>query len=250
MTLISDQVATTHKTYFISDLHLNENQPNITGQFFKFLNECDNSVDAIYILGDLFEAWIGDDDKTPFHLSIMNALKKTVTRGIPVYFLAGNRDFLIGQTFARETGVELLQEEHIINVYGQRVLLMHGDTLCIHDTGYQKIRPYLRNQFLLKIFLWLPLNMRRKIADKMRDKSMQYTKTTVSEKMNAVQSAIDNVMQRHQASLLIHGHTHQPGIHAITSQQSPATRVVLGAWHDKGSAFVIAANGQRQLIDI
>jgi UDP-2,3-diacylglucosamine hydrolase len=146
MTLNNDQRAVTRKTYFISDLHLNENQPNITNQFYRFLADCDNSVDAIYILGDLFEAWIGDDDKTPFHLAIMKAIKKTVKRGIPVYFLAGNRDFLIGQQFAKETGVVLLQDEHIINLYYQRTLLMHGDTLCINDTGYQKARRFLRNQ--------------------------------------------------------------------------------------------------------
>lgn len=250
MTLTNTSTTATHKTYFISDLHLNENQPHIADIFFRFLKHCDTTVDGIYILGDLFEAWIGDDDRTPFHLEVMGAIEKTVLRGIPVYFIAGNRDFLIGRRFASESRVVLLPEEQIIQLYGQRVLLMHGDTLCIADVSYQRARRFLRNRLLQQFFLWLPLSVRRKIANKMREKSMRYTSATITDKMDAVQSEIESVMQLHQVDLLIHGHTHRPAVHGFTLQQSTVQRIVLGAWHQNGSAFVVDAAGNKQLIDL
>lgn len=238
------------KTLFISDLHLEENQPKITQQFLQLLRNCDSSVDALYILGDLFEVWIGDDDDTPFHREIILALQSATQKGLPIYFLYGNRDFLIGKQFLRETGCKLLSDEEKIILYGTPLLLMHGDTLCTLDTAYLKARKKGRNRFLQMFFLFLPLSLRRFIANKMREKSNQHKQSTTFEMMDVTQDAVENVMLKHNVNYLIHGHTHRSGIHEFSINQTLAKRIVLAAWHDHGSIFQWDESGKSQFIDI
>lgn len=238
------------KTLFISDLHLNVNQPHITEQFVMLLLQCKtSSVDALYILGDLFEAWIGDDDDTSFHRMIIKALKEVTSAGIPIYFLRGNRDFLIGRRFLKKTGCQLLADETKINLYGQPVLLLHGDTLCTRDIAYMKWRKKARNPILHTLFfLMLPLSMRRKKADNMRQQSAEYTKTAMKEIMDVTQEEVERVMQKHEVHYLIHGHTHRPNIHKFLINNIPCERIVLGAWHDDADVLVWDASGKKELI--
>jgi UDP-2,3-diacylglucosamine hydrolase len=235
------------KTLFISDLHLEENRPEITSQFISLLNQCDASVDALYILGDLFEAWIGDDNDTPFHRKIMHALKEASKQGLRIYFMHGNRDFLIGKKFLRETGCTLLSDEEKILLYDTPVLLMHGDTLCTKDHAYLKARKLGHNRFLQCLFLLMPLSSRRKFADKMRAKSARHTQSAPKEIMDVTPEEVDRVMLKHGVKHLIHGHTHRPQTHHFTLNGHPATRMVLGAWHDQGNAIVWYENGEREL---
>lgn len=237
------------KTLFISDLHLEESRPDIIRQFSQLLESCDQSVDALYILGDLFEAWIGDDDDSSFHTDIIQALKSVTSQGISIYFMRGNRDFLIGRKFMQATGCKLLPDEKKIMLYNTPVLLIHGDTLCTRDISYLKWRKFARNPILHTLFfLILPLTLRRKFAQKMRDKSAKHTRTVTEEIMDVTPDAVVNVMQKHNVQTLIHGHTHKPFIHHLTVNNSPATRIVLAAWHQQGSVLVWQENGEKHLV--
>jgi UDP-2,3-diacylglucosamine hydrolase len=241
----------TSKTFFISDLHLEENRPDSTQQFLQLLKNCHASVDALYILGDLFEAWIGDDDDTPFHRSIIEALHSATQKGLAIYFLHGNRDFLIGKKFLKDTGCKLLAEEEKIILYNTPVLLMHGDTLCTRDVAYLKWRKKSRNPILhtLLFSIW-PLALRKRFAQKMREKSAQHTQHAALEIMDVTQEEVERVMQKHQVHFLIHGHTHQPGMHSFTRANATATRIVLGAWHDRANMLVWDASGVKQLVEV
>lgn len=228
---------TLRKTWFISDLHLDPAHPEITSQFIKLLSTCEASVDAVYILGDFFEIWIGDDDDSSFHQEIIRQLKLVTQRGTKVYLMHGNRDFLIGSQFLTATGAALLPEEHKIDLYGTSVLLMHGDTLCTQDTAYLRARKFAHNEFIQTLFLWLPINFRKKIAARARATSEKHTSTTALAIMDVTQSEVEHVMQRHDVDYLIHGHTHRPDTHQFNVDHHTKTRIVLPAWHDGGSVF-------------
>jgi len=238
------------KTIFISDLHLDDSQPQITQHFLTLLNQFDSSVDALYILGDLFEAWIGDDDGIQHYAAIIGALRMVTQKGIPIYFIHGNRDFLVGKQFFQETGCQWLADESRIDLYGQPVLLMHGDTLCTRDIAYMSTRKKLRNRFIQTLFLLLPLSLRKKIASEMREKSKQHTMMAASDIMDVTQEEVLRVMQKHQVACLIHGHTHKPDFHEFFHQQMPMTRIVLAAWHDGGSMLVWDQSGKKQMVKI
>jgi UDP-2,3-diacylglucosamine hydrolase len=235
------------KTLFISDLHLDESHPTILDAFLKLLNQCDSSIEALYILGDLFQAWIGDDDDTPFHRQVIDALRATTQKGIPIYFMHGNRDFLIGKRFLQATGCRLLTEEETISLYGTRVLLMHGDSLCTRDVEYLKWRKIALHPF----FQWLanasPLKLRRYVANKLRASSMQHTKRVNKEIMDVTHEEVIRVLQKHQSLFLIHGHTHKPGIHEFPLESKMATRIVLDAWHEKGNMLAWDSEGNKKL---
>jgi UDP-2,3-diacylglucosamine hydrolase len=237
------------RTIFISDLHLEERRPDITQRFLQLLKECDSSVDALYILGDLFEVWIGDDDDSSFHRNIIQALHTASQKGLAIYFMYGNRDFLIGKKFLSQTGCRLLSDETRIVLYGTPVLLLHGDTLCIRDIAYLKARKKARNRILQCLFLLLPLTLRKKIADKMRVKSMQHTQSTPCDIMDVTQTEVERVMQKHDVNTLIHGHTHRPASHEFTLKHEPAVRIVLGAWHHNGNMLVWEASGKKQWVE-
>jgi len=233
------------RTLFIADLHLCQEEPAITAGFLHFLQREAPHCDALYILGDLFEAWIGDDDPNPLHQQVASALRALP---VPVYFIHGNRDFLVGRRFARASGMTLLPEEQVLTLYGHRLLIMHGDTLCTDDAGYLRFRAKVHNPWIQRLFLALPLWVRKRIAARMRADSKQANQHKSQSIMDVNQDAVVTTMQRHQVPLLIHGHTHRPAIHTLTLQSETAQRAVLGAWHSRGSMIQLDAAGI-QLID-
>lgn len=222
-------------TLFIADLHLQTEEPAITAGFLRFLQGEARHADALYILGDLFEAWIGDDDPNPLHQQIASAIKAVVDAGVPCYFIHGNRDFLVGQRFARQSGMLLLAEEERLDLYGREVLIMHGDTLCTDDPGYLAFRAKVHTPWIQRLFLALPLLIRRRIAARMRADSKAANSSKSMDIMDVNPQAVVDVMERHHVQWLIHGHTHRPAVHELQANGQPAWRVVLGAWHSEGS---------------
>ncbi|WP_338464394.1 UDP-2,3-diacylglucosamine diphosphatase [Franconibacter daqui] len=228
-------------TLFIADLHLCAEEPAITAGFLRFLAGEARQADALYILGDLFEAWIGDDDPNPLHAQIAAAIRTLVESGVACYFIHGNRDFLLGKRFARESGMQLLPEEKVLNLYGKRVLIMHGDTLCTDDVGYQAFRAKVHQPWLQTLFLALPLFIRKRIAAKMRAGSQSANRVKDMAIMDVNPQAVAETLERHRVQHLIHGHTHRPAVHALTANGEPAFRYVLGAWHTQGSMIKVTA---------
>lgn len=226
-------------TLFIADLHLSEDEPAITAGFIHFMRQKAASADALYILGDLFESWIGDDDMTPLHQQVAAAIKSVVDAGTPCYFIHGNRDFLLGQRFASQSGMVLLPETYLLECYGRRILIMHGDTLCTDDAGYQAFRAKVHKPWLQKLFLALPLFIRRRIAARMRAGSQAANSNKSMSIMDVNPQAVAETLAQFQIQWLIHGHTHRPAIHELTVHQQPAFRCVLGAWHQQGSMIEV-----------
>ncbi|MBJ9278440.1 UDP-2,3-diacylglucosamine diphosphatase [Citrobacter amalonaticus] len=222
-------------TLFIADLHLCTEEPAITAGFLRFLAGEARQADALYILGDLFEAWIGDDDPNPLHREIAAAIKAVVDSGVSCFFIHGNRDFLIGKRFVRESGMTLLPQEKVLNLYGRRVLILHGDTLCTDDAGYQAFRAKVHQRWLQTLFLALPLCIRKRVAARMRADSKAANRSKSLEIMDVNKHAVIAEMEKHHVQWLIHGHTHRPDVHPLTANGEPAFRVVLGAWHHEGS---------------
>ena len=235
---------------FISDLHLEDARPDISELFFKFLKNNTKSGRTLYILGDFFEAWIGDDDFSPFNQSVIDALYHATSQGLPIYIMHGNRDFLLGKKFLRATGCKLLPDEYVVEINGTPTLLMHGDTLCTEDKKYLKFRKKARNWFFQKLFLFKSLKSRQAIAAAYREASKKYTSTAPQHIMDVSQSEVERVMRKHQVQHLIHGHTHREAVHCFELDGKPATRTVLGPWHERGSALVCEENGGQKLISI
>ncbi len=230
-------------TLFIADLHLQTEEPAITAGFLRFLQGEARHADALYILGDLFEAWIGDDDPNPLHREIAIAIKALVDSGVPCFFVHGNRDFLLGKRYARECGMTLLAEETVLDLYGRNILIMHGDTLCTDDTGYLAFRAKVHTPWIQTLFLALPLFIRSRIAAKMRAGSKAANSSKSMTIMDVNPQAVASVMAKHQVQWLIHGHTHRPYMHDLTVNDKPAHRVVLGAWHTEGSMIKVTPDG-------
>ncbi|WKW41359.1 UDP-2,3-diacylglucosamine diphosphatase [Kosakonia cowanii] len=227
-------------TLFIADLHLHTEEPAITAGFLHFLDGVAREADALYILGDLFEAWIGDDDPNPLHQRVAAALRALVDSGVPCYFIHGNRDFLLGKRFARESGMQLLPQEKVLELYGRKVLIMHGDTLCTDDAGYQAFRAKVHQPWLQTLFLALPLFIRHRVAAKMRAGSRAANSSKSLAIMDVNQQAVIEAMEKHRVQWLIHGHTHRPAVHQLTANDAPAWRAVLGAWHSEGSMIRVS----------
>ena len=230
-------------TYFISDLHLQANNPQITQIFLHFLNDIANKADALYILGDLFETWIGDDDGSHFATTIKTALKRLVNHGVTVYFMHGNRDFILGKRFANETGVQLLTDPSVQQIYGHKILLMHGDLLCIDDVKYQAFRRKAHDPKFQTRMLRLPLWIRRLIAAWARYKSKRHTSTTNLTIQDVNLNEVQRYMQQYHSNLLIHGHTHRPASHELTINGQTGKRIVLAAWHECGHFIRIDESG-------
>ena len=230
-------------TLFIADLHLQTEEPAITAGFLRFLQGEARHADALYILGDLFEAWIGDDDPNPLHREIAIAIKALVDSGVPCFFVHGNRDFLLGKRYARDCGTTLLAEETVLDLYGRNILIMHGDTLCTDDTGYLAFRAKVHTPWIQTLFLALPLFIRSRIAAKMRAGSKAANSSKSMTIMDVNPQAVASVMAKHQVQWLIHGHTHRPYMHDLTVNDKPAHRVVLGAWHTEGSMIKVTPDG-------
>lgn len=223
---------------FISDLHLESTQTSITSIFLNFMQTLTHAQ-ALYILGDLFEAWVGDDDQSPFHEEILAAIKNVVSRGIPVFILHGNRDFLLGKRFFKITGARLLPEETVIDLFGVPTLIMHGDTLCTEDRAYQRYRKKVRNRFIQWLFLRISLKKRKQLAEKLHAKSRRYQTHVADHILDVTQEKVNQVMTQHRVTQLIHGHTHRPAIHEFTIDHTPCKRIVLAAWHTQGNALTV-----------
>ncbi|NII11799.1 UDP-2,3-diacylglucosamine diphosphatase [Oleiagrimonas sp. C23AA] len=230
-------------TLFISDLHLDDERPHITVLFEQFMASDDvRAAEALYILGDLVEAWIGDDDDAELPQRIAAATRGLADSGVPVYFMHGNRDFLLGQDFARRAGMQLLEDGTVHEVGGTRTLLMHGDTLCTDDEVYQKVRAEVRTEAWKKQVLSMPLEARRAFAAKSRAESREHTGASMASMesiMDVNRDAVCQAMRQAGVTRLIHGHTHRPGMHDFTLDGQAAQRIVLGDWYDHGSVLRI-----------
>lgn len=230
---------------FIADLHLRPEQPEIVRLFLQFLQaqSQDKDLQALYILGDLFEAWIGDDFIPPGVDSVISALSKLSDSGCSLFFMHGNRDFLIGEEFAAQTGCELLPEHHVIELFGTPTLLMHGDLLCTDDVGYMNFRNMVRNPRWQQDFLAKSVAERIALAQEARKESQQTTSQLDYEIMDVNQNTVVKTMAQWQVSQLIHGHTHRPATHELTVNNAPAKRIVLGDWYKQGSVLVCDQHG-------
>lgn len=233
-------------TLFISDLHLDPERPDITRLFGDFLDGEARGADALYILGDLFEAWVGDDDPSETGAFVADHLKALVDAGVPVSFQRGNRDFLLGDAFARRAGISILPDPAVILLEGHPVLLMHGDLLCTDDTAYQQFRAQTRDPAWQTRFLAQPLPARLAFAQQaraasqarqgeLRDAGTMETITDVSP------TTVDEYFTRYGVDTLIHGHTHRPAIHSLQAEGRNCKRIVLGDWYQHSS--VLRVNG-------
>ena len=230
---------------FVSDLHLEAERPDITRAFLHFLEQRASQAEALYILGDFFEVWIGDDGMDEFQRSIAAALRRLSASGTRIYLMHGNRDFLIGRRFCREAGCQLLREGSVVELYGKRVLLLHGDSLCTRDASYQRLRKRLRNPLSLWLLRNLPLSTRRKLARKLRDASRMRTREKAAEIVDVTPEAVPQVMAAHGVHTLIHGHTHRPAVHQLQIGGQHAQRIVLGDWDHQGWVLVVDPQGYR-----
>ncbi|MBP6596068.1 MAG: UDP-2,3-diacylglucosamine diphosphatase [Arenimonas sp.] len=228
---------------FVSDLHLDASRPGITALFLDFLAGEARHAEALYVLGDLFEAWVGDDDPGEPGASVCAALAALPASGVPVFLMRGNRDFLYGPAMAARCGAQLLPDPCVVDLQGQPTLLMHGDLLCSDDLAYQSFRQQVRDPVWQARFLAQPLAARQAFAAQARAASQQH-QAGVSETITDVAPAtVQATMAAHGVERLIHGHTHRPAIHALTVQDRPATRVVLGDWYHQGSVLRVSADG-------
>ena len=222
---------------FVSDLHLDASRPAATDCFLRFLAGPARDAGTLYILGDLFEAWTGDDTAGSHELKILGALRRYTTAGCRCHFLRGNRDFLVGCSFAAGTGATLLPDEALIELDGRRALLMHGDTLCTDDHAYQRYRRFVHRPAVQAVYLALPGRIRSAIAAYARRRSTAENAGKAAAIMDVNPVAVTAALQRHGVHLLIHGHTHRPAVHAIEIDGQPAVRIVLGAWYEQGSVL-------------
>jgi UDP-2,3-diacylglucosamine hydrolase len=223
-------------TLFISDLHLDDSRPAVTQLFLNWLQAEAASADALYILGDLFEAYIGDDDDAPIIERVARGLRDLVDRGVPVHFAHGNRDFLLGPDFAARAGVHLLPEVTVVNLHGTAALLLHGDTLCTDDIAYQGVRQQLRDSSWQARFLAQPLAARRAFAAHARAESAKHTGMLASEITDVTDAAVRDAFAAHGVTRMIHGHTHRPAVHDLGGRRS---RIVLGDWYEQGSVLSV-----------
>lgn len=231
------------KTLFVSDLHLDPASPGIARQFLAFLADEARSADALYILGDLFEAWLGDDDPDPAARSVIDALRRLTDSGIACRVMHGNRDFLIGRRFCRETGAQLIGDGTVVTVHGEAALLMHGDVLCTDDRSYQRLRRIVRNPVTQWVFRRMTLDQRRRLAQRLRDGSRMHVGATAPEIMDVNASAVSRAFERSGVSTLIHGHTHRPAMHELRVAGRPVRRIVLGDWYTQGSVLEWSVDG-------
>jgi len=227
------------KTLFISDLHLDSSTPAVTHTLLDFLAQRTGNCRALYILGDLFEAWVGDDDDTELSRTVAEALKAVSERGTAVYLMHGNRDFLLGKDYASRCGATLLPEPTLIDCHGKRIALIHGDSLCTRDTDYMAFRAQVRDPQWQDMFLSKSLVERHMIAQQARQQSSQATSYKASDIMDVTPCEVVKLLQELQVNILVHGHTHRPSVHTLQLEepingQEKAVRIVLGDWHSKG----------------
>ena len=232
-------------TLFISDLHLCSSRPAITKLFLEFLQTTATRTQALYILGDLFEYWAGDDNlNDPYHSDIIGALKTLASSGTRIFFMHGNRDFLLGRAFAEAAGITLLADPTILSLYGRRVLLSHGDALCTDDTAYQEFRSQVRSPAWQQAFLSQPLAARKTQIEALRLRSEQEKSHKTMRIMDVNAEAVRDLMRAYDyPELLIHGHTHKPALHKLKFDGHICQRWVLGDWYEQGSCLRLDSSG-------
>ena len=223
------------RTLFISDLHLAPERPDIIQLFERFLDDQAQHAASLYILGDLVEYWLGDDDEAHGLTSAFNKIKQISDQGVAVYLMHGNRDFLMGKQLAKRLGCTLIDDPYIAQLDNQPVLLMHGDTLCTDDIDYLKMRAFLRNPVWQQDFLSKPLAERIMMAKALREKSAEETRNKSADIMDVNALAVEQAFTKNNTELMIHGHTHRPNIHQLVVNNHPVTRIVLGDWYTHGS---------------
>ncbi|SDK24871.1 UDP-2,3-diacylglucosamine diphosphatase [Microbulbifer yueqingensis] len=235
-------------SYLISDLHLDESRPAITRAFFDFLRGRAAGAEALYILGDFFEVWVGDDDDSSLAGEVATELSRYSGTGAELYLMHGNRDFLLGEEFAHRAGAILLPDPSLVTLAGQRVLLMHGDSLCTRDEEYMAFRRQARDPNWQEALLAKPLAERRQIADQIRAVSKSMNSRKAEDIMDVTPAEVEAVMRKHGVRTLIHGHTHRPATHTLDIDGDPARRIVLGDWGEKAWC-VRADKNSLELID-
>lgn len=231
--------------WFASDLHLDPATPDIAARFLRFLAGPVQGASSLYLLGDIFEAWLGDDDPEPAHREVVAALASVTARGTLLYLMHGNRDFLLGERFCAETGATLLDDPVIATIGGERVLLSHGDGLCVDDGSYQRLRALVRDADVRRGFAALPLASRRRLAAEARAGSRAHLAAAGEYITDVNQAAVETLMQSAGVRTMIHGHTHRPATHRFQLAGIECTRIVLGAWHANASVLHWNAGGFR-----
>ena len=234
-------------TLFVSDLHLDPARPEITALFLRFLQREAASADALYILGDLFEAWVGDDDPSSTGQQVADGLRRLADAGVPVYFVHGNRDFLVGQDYAGRAGMRILPDPAVVSLYGEPVLVMHGDLLCTDDHAYQAFRAQTRDPHWQAMFLAQPLAARQAFAAQARQASMSRQQDMIDGDRASFEAvtdvnpqAVEATLARFGVATLVHGHTHRPAIHAVRIGDREGRRIVLGDWYEQGSVLRVS----------
>jgi UDP-2,3-diacylglucosamine hydrolase len=222
---------------FASDLHLDPSRPDITTQFLALLEGEARAAQSLYLLGDLFEAWLGDDQPGELGERLIAALRSLSASGVTLFFMQGNRDFLLGEQFCQRAGGQLLTDPTVVTIGEERVLVTHGDALCTDDPAYQRLRALLRDPEVQRAFLALPVDRRRALAREARAGSRTYLAGAGEYITDVSQDAVERAMQAADVRTLLHGHTHRPGVHRFRSSGQDCTRIVLGDWHRQGSVL-------------
>jgi UDP-2,3-diacylglucosamine hydrolase len=230
-------------TLFISDLHLDSARPAATESFLRFLETDARGAEELYILGDLFESWVGDDDPDPHHQSVIKGIKALTSSGVPAFFMRGNRDLMIGRRFAAMTGMTLMHDPTLVYMHGTSLLLSHGDIYCTDDHDYQRYRRFVNHPVSQFIYHRLPFVIRNMIVGGVRARSKTDNVSKPMQIMDVNQQSVETALIDHGVSTLLHGHTHRPGIHQFELNGATATRIVLGDWYEQGNVLRWDTNG-------
>lgn len=230
---------------FVSDLHLSTATPALADLYVGFLRQRVHPGDTLYVLGDLFEAWLGDDAATAEDRRVMDAMRAASDAGAHLFFMHGNRDFLAGEGFEAMTGCRILQEPTVVSLRGESVLLMHGDSLCTDDHEYMSYKARVRQPAFMKQFLALPIAQRQAIAESFRAESARSTRRKPMEIMDVNPGTVEETMRSVGVHRMIHGHTHRQAIHDFMLDGAPAQRIVLGDWHETGCVLTVDEDGYR-----
>tara|TARA_B110000483_G_scaffold216789_1_gene268641 strand:- start:40 stop:762 length:723 start_codon:yes stop_codon:yes gene_type:complete len=233
-------------TIFISDLHLDKDRPKVIRYFIDFLNNLESDIESLYILGDFVEYWVGDDDPGDGLEEVFSSIKKK-SNSIPIYFMHGNRDFMISEKFCNHHGMKFLKDPTKIKLHGKKILLMHGDTLCIDDIEYQKFRTMVRSPLWQNEMLKKSLEERINLAKMLRAKSLSETGTKDEVIMDVNNDEVISQLKKYNVDMIIHGHTHRPNIHKVISENKECKRIVLGDWYDK--SFILRISDGEIIID-
>lgn len=237
------------RTLFIADLHISENHRHITDALFAFLDKEASNAETLYILGDMFEVWIGDDEHTPLMDEVAQKLTSfSIKNNCKLFYIHGNRDFMIGKRYAKQSSMELLPEHTEIDLYGVKTLIMHGDTLCLFDKNYQKLRKVLHNPLLQFIFNCLPLKLRKYIGTKIRTTSQAKKEYKNTKIMGVTENEVVRLMKEHKVQRLIHGHTHQVSINKVRVNDKEGQRFDVGDWYTNLSFVDVTPNNIELII--